>query len=623
MDLANFHLLRPLWLLGLIPLALLVWRMARIGHGARAWSRVCDAKLLPHLLVGEAEVNSRAPLFMSAFVGTLCLIAVAGPVWEKVPQPVFRAQLARVFVLDLSASMDTNDVRPSRIVRAKQKLTDMLAASGEGQTGLVVFAGSPHVVSPLTDDAATITSMVPALSTELMPLAGSRPELALEMAEQLLVRSGIHGGQIILIGDDGSGEEVARAAAQLKKNGHHLSVMAVGTEIGAPLPLREGGFLKDQNGTIVVPRLDIAPLRALATAGGGDLVELRPDDSDVTRLMAPGILAPAVNMDSESSRKTDLWREEGPWLLLAVLPLAAFGFRRGWLGVFLLPVLSLSAPPPAQAFELDWPSLWFNQDQRASRLLQDGKAAEAAPLFSDPNWAGTAYYRAGKFDAATKAFGATANDATAHYNLGNALAKQGQFDQAIAAYDRALGVDPGHADAKFNRDLLRKHQQEQAKKQSQSSPNEKNEGQNGEQQADSQEGKSGSNEQTPKDEKSAKPGKNGDAGAEDSAQNKDGKSSPAKQQPGQENESLQAAEHKGERGEKGQQAAQAAPDPRAPKDGSSALADAEAAQKAEVNQATEQWLRRIPDDPGGLLRRKFLMQLQQGKQEPQAGDKTW
>jgi len=583
MDWANFHFLRPLWLLGLIPLALLLWRLSRLGRGAQAWARVCDPRLLPHLLVGTAEVRSPSMVPIGAVLGLLCVIAAAGPVWQHVPQPVFRAQIARVFVLDLSASMDAPDVKPSRLVRAKQKLTDMLAASAEGQTGLVVFAGSPHVVSPLTDDAATITAMVPTLSTDLMPLSGSRPDLALDMAGQLLKSSGVQGGHVILIGDDAAGDPATRAATDLRNNSHRVSLLAVGTELGAPVPLREGGFLKDQNGSIVVPRLETAPMQALARAGGGDFVELRADDTDVSRLMATGPLAPSVDTHSASSRQADLWREEGPWLLLAALPLAALGFRRGWLGLVLLPVLTVGWQPPAEAFE--WDSLWLNQNQRAAQLLQQGKPADAAPLFTDNAWSATANYRAGKYEAASKLFSNSKEDATAQYNAGNAFAKLGRFDQAIAAYERALAVDPNLADAKFNRDLLKKHAQEQTKKQDQSSP------QN--QEPSSSGGQKG--EQKPDAADPAKNQANGNK-PEPSGEKKD-----PSQQAGQQNTSPSAKNQQTEQGAK--------PD--------------EGDRRAEMSQATEQWLRRIPDDPGGLLRRKFLLQLQQGQQKPEQGEKAW
>ena len=614
MDWANFHFLRPLWLLALIPLALLLWRLSRLGRGAQAWARVCDPRLLPHLLVGSAEVRSSSMVPIGAVLGLLCVIAAAGPVWQHVPQPVFRAQVARVFVLDLSASMDAPDVKPSRLVRAKQKLTDMLAASAEGQTGLIVFAGSPHVVSPLTDDAATITAMVPTLSTDLMPLAGSRPDLALDLAGQLLKRSGVHGGQVILIGDDAAGGPAERAATDLRNSSHRVSLLAVGTELGAPVPLREGGFLKDQNGAIVVPRLELAPMQALARVGGGDFVELRADDTDVARLMATGPLAPSVDANSASSRHADLWREEGPWLLLAALPLAALGFRRGWLGLVLLPVLTVGWQRPAEA--LEWDSLWLNQNQRATQLLQQDKPADAAPLFTDNAWSATANYRAGKYDAASKLFSNSKEDATAQYNAGNAFAKLGRFDQAIAAYDRALAADPSLADAKFNRDLLKKHAQEQANKQDQSSPQNQQPSpsgeQKGEQKPDSAEqntGNSGKNRDSngsPKPGKPEKPKENtSSAPPKDQANGNKPEPSGEKKDPSQ-----QASQQNSSQSAKNQPTEQGAkPD--------------EGDRRAEMSQATEQWLRRIPDDPGGLLRRKFLLQLQQGQQKPEQGEKAW
>ncbi|MCB1776756.1 MAG: VWA domain-containing protein [Candidatus Competibacteraceae bacterium] len=161
--LTEFHWLRPAWLWALLPLALMVWQLLRQSSGASAWEKQCDPHLLARLLVRRTP-HHRLPLLLLTVSWVLTVIALAGPVWQKLPQPVFQTQAARVMVLDLSPSMNASDLRPSRIDRARFKMLDLLARFREGQTGLVVFAEEPFVVAPLTDDTKTIAALLPALA---------------------------------------------------------------------------------------------------------------------------------------------------------------------------------------------------------------------------------------------------------------------------------------------------------------------------------------------------------------------------------------------------------------------------------------------------------------------------
>jgi Ca-activated chloride channel family protein len=146
-----FHFLRPEWLWGLLPLVGLLVLLVKRGANAHVWESVCDSHLLPHVLVGTTGAKSCSPIILLGLGWTLTLVALAGPVWSQLPQPVFRAESALVIVLDVSRSMDAQDVAPSRLTRAKHKILDILQARQEGQTGLVIFAGESFVVSPLTD----------------------------------------------------------------------------------------------------------------------------------------------------------------------------------------------------------------------------------------------------------------------------------------------------------------------------------------------------------------------------------------------------------------------------------------------------------------------------------------
>ena len=175
-----------------------------------------------------------------------------------------------MLVLDLSASMNAQDVLPSRLARARFKVLDILGRRRDGQTGLVVFAHDAFALSPLTNDANTLAALVPVLNTNLMPGQGSQLAKGLRLADELLFRAKATGGEIIVVGDGVANLDAATDAARtLRRRGRTISVIGIGTLSGAPVPLPHGGFLKDADGTIVVPKLEVENLTALASAGGG------------------------------------------------------------------------------------------------------------------------------------------------------------------------------------------------------------------------------------------------------------------------------------------------------------------------------------------------------------------
>lgn len=549
-ELLPLHFIRPLWLLA-VPLAVvlpLLWRHLRRPSGD--WGRVCDAHLLRWLSVGGAAAKpTRVGPWLAGLVWLVAAIALAGPSWQKLPDTSFTSKDARVLVLDLSLSMLAEDLKPNRLTQAHFRLSDMLDEALEGQTGLVAYAGDAFVVSPLTSDTNTIRNMLPALRPDVMPVSGSRPDRALELAAELLQRSGMSQGEILLLADSASSAATG-VAKKLARQGIFTSVMAVGTMQGAPIPSGDG-FISDPKGNIVVARLERDALQAIARAGGGRYSELTTGSTAESPW--------AAVEGSEFARKDDAlgerWKDTGPWLVLLLLPMAALAFRRGLL--FTLPLLLLPGmliTPDAQAGL--WDDLWASRDRQAQAALEQGRTATAASLAENPAIAGEALYRSGDFTGASQAF-AELNAAEGHYNRGNALAHTGDYDAAIAAYDAALELDPGMEDALFNRSLV--EEMKQMEQQQQDSESESSDEQAGEESEQSEQGDEQSSDQ---------------------------------QQDGEQNEQ-EADEQEG--GEENQQSVEA---------------EMEQNWSEEDAQAMEQWLRRIPDDPGGLLRRKFRNQHQ-------------
>lgn len=621
----DFHFLRPGWFWTLLPLALLLawFAIGKIRNGQ--WAKVVDPQLLEHVLTGEQHRGRLRPLALLGLAGMLAITALAGPAWKKLPLPVFKDQSALMILLDLSRSMDSQDLKPSRLERARHKLTDILRQRRTGQTGLIVYAAQPYTVTPLTDDTETINAHVSSLSTDLMPAQGSRPDLAIRKAMELFDQAGVRHGKVLFITDGLDSGQVGKAVDDLTAAGHELRVLGVGSAGGAPVPVPGSGFLKDASGAIVIPKLDEAALRQVV-AGRGMYHGLTIDDSDINYLLAETPAAGLNLQTKETDLKTDTWRDEGPWLLLPVLLLAALAFRRGLLvaGIFLLLPLS----KPADAFE--WNSLWLNRDQRGAQKLDEGDAEQAAGLFGDPEWRGVAQYRAGNYEAAVDSLNGI-ETADALYNKGNALAQLGRTDEAISAYEQALKLNPQHEDARYNRDQLLK-QQQNAQQQSDSQQNKDNRN-NQDQQSDSQQNKDGRNNQDQQNAGQQQGGNGGEqpqesSGQQQSAQQQQNQAgqqannASTENQPGGQQEQNAGQEHP--KDEAFENAGQPESDRKDESTPGQSQGFAESDEEPDPKQqATEQWLRRIPDDPSGLLRRKFLYQYRRQQQSQPGETKPW
>ena len=626
-----FHFLRPLWLLALLPLGLMLWMMWRQRLLSRSWQRVVDPRLLAHLLIGKNARQGPWTMLAVGLGGVLAILALAGPAWQKLPQPVFRQQSALVLVLDLSLSMNATDIQPSRLERAKLKLRDILNRQKEGQTALIVYAATPFVVSPLTTDAQTIVSQLEVLTPALMPAQGSHPGQAISLAQKLLKQAGVTHGGVLLITDGLNGSEsdsLKTAISHLVGAGDRLSVLGVGTTSGAPIPDPAGGFVTNDSGSIVIPRLDDASLAELARQGHGAYRRLSPDDSDFHALLAP--FKPSFDQQQDTKVNglmSDQWRDEGPWLLLPLLLLGALAFRRGYLVVLLLIMLPQTHP----AYASGWSSLWQRDDQRAQQAMDANQPQLAAKLFTDPQWRAAADYRAGNYQAALDNLKGI-NSAEADYNRGNALAKLGRLQEAIQAYDAALKHDPELGDASYNRNLVEEllKKQQQKKQQNQAEKQQNQQEKNNQQPSsknDQQKKSAGQSQQTPP--KSAQGNQQPDqkSGQSKPNQGEAGKQKPdaGQQQGNTENKAGSQQQNKASQKQAQDQAQsqpQAAKQHAVPSGSAQAAADAQT-QRKQLQQADEQWLRRIPDDPGGLWRRKFLYQYKQQQQFQQSEKQPW
>jgi Ca-activated chloride channel family protein len=634
--------LRPWWLLVLPLLGWLVWQLWHRQQRAGRWQSLLPSAFHQVLLSGSTKRNSRLPWLALALAWLLAVLALLGPSWQRVEQISQKRADALVVVLALTPTMLASDVPPTRLAQAQRKLHDLLQSRRDAQTAIVVYAGSAHTVVPLSDDLATSRNLIDSLSPAIMPAAGQRADLAVGLATELLKQGAQGAGKVLLITSDLSSEEQDGIRQALKKTNVELLILGIGTRDGAPIALADGGFLKDAQGAILLPRLDSSGLKALAKQQGGRYADARLDDEDLRALN----LLDGVQTLREGDEPIQLssWADQGHWLLLPLLLLGACAGRRGWL--FCLPLLLpllLAAPQPSYAFEFN--DLWLRPDQQGQRLLEAQKPLEAAKRFDDPQWQGQALYQAGDFSGAAERF-AQGYEATDHYNRANALAKAGELDAAIDAYEQALERQPELAAARQNKALVEQalQQEKQQQKQDQQKDQPENSQENKHQQQQDQQ----SSQQQGQQGQDGKPGQPSNDPAQQAQDAKDAQPSaeqadqqpktqpspadkpsanptdknPSEPRPQPNQELKPSTENKPDKPEqqssnaKEPQATSAKTDGKAAgKPGDSAEDSAQPALDAEQRQALEQWLRQIPDEPGELLRRKFWYQQQQRQEQ--------
>ncbi|MDE2053989.1 MAG: VWA domain-containing protein, partial [Xanthomonadaceae bacterium] len=585
-------------------------------------AKLADAALLPHLL-SDTGAHRRLALGLVASAWLLAVAALSGPAWQKMAAPLYVNGAARVVVLSLSDDMLAQDMQPDRMARARFAVRDLLNDAGDARMALVAYAGAAFTVAPLTNDKNTILNLLQALEPDVMPVPGNDAAAGIRRGVELLRQAHAKGGEIVLVTDTADDAAVSQAKTA-RAAGIRVDVLGIGTREGAPVPRHGGGFASGLGGMLMARR-DDAALRAVADAGGGRYVVLQTDGAGASAFGAPVVEAGHASR----AERAQLWRDGGIWLLPVLLIVVALAFRRGWLLVLALLVLPIGMPA-AQAST--WDSLWSNRDQRALQALQHGDTAQARGLASTPGVRGAADYRAGDYAGAAEAF-AQGDDARSHYNLGNALARQGEYRKAIAAYQQALLRDPKMADARANldavEDWLKKHQnppqsgQQGNNANQQGKPSSSSAAGSSSQNAGKDSEKSGTQQSaaasTP--QASSATGANGAAGGQ-SAQ-RQGNAGTARQ-----DHDGASADEAAKQQRQAQQAAQALSREmqqahgatRSGKEGdanSFALGQGVPKQDGRFDAQQRAMLQAVQDDPGALLRRKFRLEWEQrnGRQQ--------
>ncbi len=601
----TLHFLRPYLLLAIVPAVIAVILLFYKGKSQNSWSQICDAHLLCHLAVDTGKGRARASLIIFLIALIVSIIAMAGPAWRQTEQPAFRNQRAVVVVLDMSYSMLAQDIKPSRVERAKYKVLDLLENNKDGQTSLVVFAGDAHAVTPLTDDINTIKSQIEPLDPMIMPFPGSRPDQGVKRALELLKNGAAKNGEIILLtdGTDDYWEQLQDVAADVNGAGHVLSIIGVGTAGGAPIPSAEGGFIQNRAGGIVLPKLDESRLKRVAAEAGGRYFTIAVDGSDIAAIDKFNLQKKKID-EEKKQHVSAAWSDDGYWLILLILPVVLLSFRKGTVFTLVFAVMLLPdfahAADGASFFE----NLWKRQEQVGVEQFKQGDYTDAEQsLQKDPLWKSAAQYKAGKFEEAIKTLEQD-ESALADYNRGNALAQLEKYEEAIVAYTQALEKDPDNEDARHNKKLIEEQLQQQESQEQQSKDKqseEQSEGKDGEnqeqQEGEQQEGEQQDGQNQSQENKGQQSeGEQPPLDSENQGQEEKGKEQQEPEKESEQAKQVREAQEKKEAEEKNeaQQMQQ--------------QSELEEPQQKPLDQKTEQWLRQIPDNPGGLLKRKFYFE---------------
>ncbi len=629
----TFHFLRPEWLIVLVPILIILWFIWRAKAQKGNWQNLIAIKFQKFLLSeNNIQQQSNLPLIGLTIIWFVATIALAGPSWQTVEQPSEKVQQGTVILLDNSLSMLAEDIKPSRIVRARFKLMDFINANPHLSTGLVVYSGSAHVLTPISDDNQTILSLLPSINPMIMPAFGADASQGIAKAINLLEQSKINSGHIIWLLDDINKNEISAIKAQLSGTGIKVSLLAIGTSKGAPIAVPDYGLIKDDQGKVVIASLPTPYLHKLANAIDAKLLFLSHDNSDVEQLSAVFSLSNqkiAADEDSEN-KSVSHWLDKGIYLLIPLVLLIALAYRRGWVlvwvmmlpfgGLYLVsfsPEVYAQQTPEAITNEAEGVSLLDflkSGNHLGYKLWQQQKYDIALDFFRDSQWQGASYYRLQEFAKAQQKFKDDSSP-IGKFNLGNSLAKQGLFAEAQKSFAEALALKPDFTEAQENLAIINKiinkeqEQKQQKTDKGQDAKQEDSQGTKDSEQESAEDGK-----QSPED---------GDATNEQ----------PKQEQPTQQDEKQDIKEPKPQKdelkeAENEEQAKQS--DPQASKadepEQEEAMADI-AKRMTEEEQAKKAWLNQIPDEPGLFLKNKFEHQYQQQKlkhnDKDSQNDKIW
>ncbi|MCK6263737.1 VWA domain-containing protein [Vibrio sp. ZSDE26] len=613
---SNFTFLYPLWLIALIPaMALTIW----LGKNTHQVSLIA-----PHLAkaIGIENTPRRKSLIYMITAGmVVTIIALSGPSFYSSDRPVYGNSGGRIVVMDMSLSMYANDIKPNRLTQARYKVTDLLNVWQEGSTGLVAYAGDAYTVSPMTTDSQTLLNLLPNLSPDIMPYPGADAASGVALAIEMMQNAGLDQGEIILVADDIDNAEKSAIKTLLDNTQWRLSILAIATSSGAPIRLSDGSLLRDDNGTTVIAQSNFSNMKTLARSVDGLFTAVQADSRDV-ELIANYTSQVAASTSSLQQQQLEERVNSGYWLIpLLIVPVSLL-FRRGV--IFTIAILGLSIGQPNLAYA----NPWKTSDQQAIDLYNAEDYQQAAELFSNDEWRGIAQYQAGDFKGAIESLEKIDSD-RARYNLANAQAQNGDFEQAIDNYNQLIQQGKFVKEATENLEIVKRAQEQQQQQDSS--------GQNNEDSSDSQDGKqSGDNQQKSNDRSESDDNSESNSSSDDASTNSDEQSPSTGQQPNSQNEPNDGSDSpessNSQPNEENTQAQQQTNNDDTSQAESMNDQEPESSQSAtsaaqDNQESVDPAIRKLEQvenarDPSRLLQAQMLLQAQQ-KQPPQNTGKKW
>jgi len=460
MNFNDFNFAQPLWLCGLF-LVPLGWGWCKYWqHISKAnlsgLNKFIDAKLLPHLLIKSGN-NSKVISYgwLYAILTACILIALANPRWSYEDLDAYQTNASMVILLDLSASMNATDITPSRIIRARQSIEDLLNLSKGLKIGLVGFAGNAHLISPVTDDLTTVKTYVPALDTDLTKLQGNSFHQALLMGGELLANEPGDQKSILVVSDGNfTSTDFSKELATLRSRGINVHVLGIGTTTGAPYKNSSGALHKAQ-GKLIISKLNTSVLQTIAKQGHGIYTETVNNDAGIKAILRK---AEHNNSDEQTvSGKVRQWQDRYYLFILPVAIILLYLMRQRVLYIYVALVITGLFPAP-NAFALDISSAFKNSEQQGQKAYVAAEFQRAAELFNDSYRKGVALYRAGEFAQAEQQFNQASSNSfklDAQYNAGNAQMQQQKWGAAIKSYEAVLRVEPEHFAAQHNLEIAK------------------------------------------------------------------------------------------------------------------------------------------------------------------------
>jgi len=434
-DSEQFHFLRPEWLWAFVPVVLVLVIVIFSNREDTKWKRMIAPALREFMFTKAKRSAFVFPLISYVIIMSIGIISLSGPAWEKIEVPGAKTEAVLMIALDVSMSMLAKDIQPNRLERAKFKIRDLLKANPGARVSLFAYAGTAHPVVPICSDYKLITHHLESLAPGIMPVQGSNLSLMLNLADSILQK--IAAPSTLLIVSDVI-EEKEQLKTFVDNTPHSIEILAMATRQGAPVPSDASGrYFKDESGNQVISRLDTKILFELQEHPKIHINTLTLDESDVEGIAKK--VREKLEFQEDAERSDEEWEDMGYLLVVLLVLIVPFWFRKGWMIQYCLLLIMLSSCTSSTS----WDDIWKTPDYQAQKLYKADKFDEAADKYVSPIHRGVAHYKAGNYDAAVFAF-AQDSSAPSLYNLSLSHTQMGNYEEALKAIELAAKIDPGN-----------------------------------------------------------------------------------------------------------------------------------------------------------------------------------